>query len=148
MPPRAAKKAAGSSGSKKAPARGARSAQKKQIPPEEPEEKIEQAPDPVVVEVKEEIKVEETVVEEINVEEIVPQEHGEKPSEPKSEANGSLSVKGNIFIALFEKCMFRILVCVCFEGFEHFSIKKVNLGCPQTRPDWKIAELGVSFFSF
>lgn len=142
MPPQKktpGKRTPGSAGAKKTTARAAKLAQKKQNPPEVQEEKIEQAPDPivieikedpVVVEVKEEIKVGETkVVEEIVEQEQEPEE--EKPLEPKSEANGSLSAKGKIFIALYGKFMFKILVFVGFAAFEGFSIKKAYLGYPQ-----------------
>lgn len=137
MPPQKktpGKRTPGSAGAKKTTARAAKSAQKKQNPPEVQEEKIEQAPDPVVIEIKEdpvvvEVKEDIKVVEEIVEQEQEPKE--ENSLEPKSEANGSLSAKGMIFIALYGKFMFKILVFVGFEAFEGFSIKKVYLGYPQ-----------------
>ncbi|XXG75714.1 hypothetical protein AAC387_Pa08g0227 [Persea americana] len=99
MPPQKktpGKRTPGSAGAKKTTARAAKSAQKKQNPPEVQEEKIEQAPDPVVIEIKEdpvvvEVKEDIKVVEEIVEQEQEPKE--ENSLEPKSEANGSLSAK-------------------------------------------------------
>lgn len=96
----------------------------------------------------EETEVEETRVEEIKVEEIVQQEPEEKPSEPKFEANGSLSVKGDIFIACIWKVRVLDLGLCLFWGDWAFRDQESQSSMLQSSSELENCRIRGPFFFF